>query len=94
MRTVTIECDCGRKVRCEDFTNRCRCGQFFNYAGQRLAPPSQWGDETGESFDDDGQQVIDGDYSGPDECPYHGATLTSQPYTHCYECDWQPFGSY
>jgi uncharacterized Zn finger protein (UPF0148 family) len=33
------------------------CGQQYNSFGQRLAPPSQWGEETGESY---------GDIVGPD----------------------------
>jgi hypothetical protein len=66
----TIKCDCGASVVCEGFTNVCgRCGAFYNFSGQQLAHPSQWGDETGESFDDNGNYVIgsgDPDYGDLD----------------------------
>lgn len=51
-----LQCDCGAKheiwdhhdITCE------RCGESYNSAGQKLAPRSQWGEETGESaFDYD-----------------------------------------
>ena len=56
----TCECDyCGSTVMLPDgMTNRCQnCGEFYNGAGQQLAHPSQWGEETGESFDDFGNQT-------------------------------------
>ena len=45
-------CECGRDVWCEGFTSTCICGADYNWAGQRLAPREQWGEETGESLDD------------------------------------------
>ena len=47
-----ITCACGRKVWCEGFTNTCECGADYNWNGTRLAPRSQWGEETGETADD------------------------------------------
>ena len=44
--------DCGRKVWLERFTNTCDCGADFNMSGQRLAPREQWGEETGETWQD------------------------------------------
>lgn len=41
-------CDCGRKVSLPNFTNTCRCGRSYNWAGQRLSARSCWGEETGE----------------------------------------------
>lgn len=46
-------CDCGQKVWLSGFTNVCDgCGADYNFAGQRLAARSQWGEETGESLAD------------------------------------------
>jgi hypothetical protein len=45
-------CHCGREVVLDGFTNTCRCGSDYNFAGQALAPRSQWGEETGESLAD------------------------------------------
>jgi hypothetical protein len=60
-----IECRACEKELClnDGMTNRCECGVFYNGAGQQLAPPSQWGWETGETFNDDGVQIgfIDGE---------------------------------
>lgn len=47
-----FECDsCGQRWRdVSRFTLDCpRCGALYNGFGQRLADPSLWGDETGES---------------------------------------------
>ena len=44
-----LECDCGHNLELTAFTNTCVCGTDFNMSGQRLAPRSQWGEETGES---------------------------------------------
>jgi len=52
MGIKTIECGCGREVECYAFTNTCDCGREYNHAGQRLAPRSQWGEETGETAAD------------------------------------------
>ena len=52
-RTPAIgECSCGRHVALTGFTNTCDCGADYNMSGQRLAPRSQWGEETGETADD------------------------------------------
>lgn len=45
-------CPCGAEVDLGDFTNTCECGYDYNWAGQRLAPREQWGDETGETAAD------------------------------------------
>ena len=39
-------------MTCSGFTNTCLCGADYNMSGQRLAPRSQWGEETGETADD------------------------------------------
>lgn len=44
--------DCGREVALTGFTNTCECGADYNMSGSRLAPRSQWGEETGESISD------------------------------------------
>lgn len=47
-----IRC-CGVELVCDAFTNTCdHCGADYNFAGQLLAPRSQWGEETGESWMD------------------------------------------
>ena len=53
------KCNCGRSVKLDDpMTNQCdRCGAFYNGFGQRLSPPRFWGEETGEQFDNRGQQA-------------------------------------
>lgn len=53
LREVEIKCDCGNVIDGRAFTNTCdRCGADYNNAGQRLAPRSQWGEETGEHWTD------------------------------------------
>lgn len=48
----TITC-CGMDLVCSRFTNTCGgCGRDYNFAGQLLAPRSQWGEETGETAAD------------------------------------------
>lgn len=49
-----LECDCGEQVWLSHImTNTCdKCGADYNLSGQRLAPRSQWGEETGESLTD------------------------------------------
>lgn len=55
-------CDvCNAKVVLDEDPCRCKCGAFYNLSGQRLAHPSQWGEETGERFNDDGQYIGGGD---------------------------------
>lgn len=51
---AVLLCDCGNEVDLEfSLTNTCdKCGTDYNMSGQRLAPRSQWGEETGESFAD------------------------------------------
>lgn len=45
-----IRC-CGSDVACDDFTNTCsHCGADYNFNGDRLAPRSEWGEETGEHW--------------------------------------------
>lgn len=47
------ECEkCGEQVSLYGFTNTCECGADYNMSGQRLAPRSQWGEETGENVSD------------------------------------------
>ena len=47
-----LKCDyCGEVVYLDGFTNSCSCSDY-NMSGQRLAPRSQWGEETGESVSD------------------------------------------
>lgn len=61
----SFKCHCGRQVHLDRSDYRCPCGQWYNAFGQRLAPPSQWGEETGERFDERGNYVIgsgDDDY--------------------------------
>lgn len=44
---------CGRVIVLSDFTNTCEaCGADYNKNGSRLAPRSQWGEETGEAWFD------------------------------------------
>lgn len=45
-------CTCGREVGLAHFTNTCDCGADYNFAGQELAPRSQWGEETSEQLCD------------------------------------------
>ena len=45
-----VRCPCGEDVDCQSFTNECDCGADYNFNGTRLAPRSQWGEETGESW--------------------------------------------
>jgi glycyl-tRNA synthetase (class II) len=47
-----VKCSCGQEVSCDSFTNTCRCGADYNFSGTRLAPRSQWGEETGEHWTD------------------------------------------
>lgn len=47
---TVIECDCGEELECHNFTNTCKCGKDYNFAGQQLASRDQWGEETGEHW--------------------------------------------
>ena len=58
-RPMAIRCECGSELELYDpMTNECGCGRFFNGSGQALSHPSNWGKETGESFDDHGTQIL------------------------------------
>ena len=44
-------CICHRKITLYSaWENECDCGALYNGFGQHLAPRSQWGEETGETF--------------------------------------------
>jgi len=49
-----IKCDCGKRFDYDDsWMNTCpHCGADYDGNGNRLAPRSQWGYETGESLSD------------------------------------------
>lgn len=48
---AVLKCDCETHIELADFTNTCeKCGADYNFAGQRLAPREQWGEETGEHW--------------------------------------------
>lgn len=55
-RYYVCECkNCKKEVYIDryDFTNTCEhCGTDYNGQGSELAPRSQWGEETGESWMD------------------------------------------
>ena len=47
-----VKC-CGTWLMCDAFTNTCgKCGADYNMNADRLAPRSQWGEETGETYAD------------------------------------------
>jgi hypothetical protein len=46
---ATGRCAC-RRIVVLDGDASCDCGRIYNQSGQELAHPSQWGEETGESF--------------------------------------------
>ena len=46
------QCDCGRKVYLDSFTNTCDCGIDYNMSGDRLASREFWGEETNEHWSD------------------------------------------
>lgn len=57
-KSAVLKCDCGRELSLDDcMTNECTCGAFYNGSGQRLSDPSNWGEETGESFDSHGRYI-------------------------------------
>lgn len=48
-----VKCDCGTEILCRNFTNTCEnCETDYNFSGQKLADRSQWGEETGENWQD------------------------------------------
>jgi hypothetical protein len=58
---MIITCGCGETVELQDsWYNICLCGQGYNGGGQRLEPPALWGEETGEAFDDSGNDIAGG----------------------------------
>lgn len=53
MSAAIGKCPCGRLVTLESHVeNACGCGRNYNTFGQELAPHSQWGEETGETYSD------------------------------------------
>lgn len=60
-----LKCDCGRELQLDSCAipdyNRCECGRGYNNSGQELAPPSQWGEETGERFGANGEYLGGGE---------------------------------
>ncbi len=51
-------CECGAHVELYGFTNTCeRCGRDYNSSGQLLGSREFWGEETGESFNDEGRYI-------------------------------------
>jgi hypothetical protein len=49
-QTIHIKC-CEAWLECNRFTVTCdSCGADYNQSGHRLAPRSQWGEETGEPW--------------------------------------------
>ena len=57
---ATGRCVCGAVV-CMDGDVKCDCGRWYNTFGQELRPPREWGEETGERFDDNGNYIGGGD---------------------------------
>ena len=50
--SASLEC-CGERLSLGRFTNTCgSCGADYDGNGNRLAPRSQWGEETGETWND------------------------------------------
>lgn len=48
-----VKCSCGEEIVCINFTNTCeKCEKDYNFAGVELAERSQWGEETGERWQD------------------------------------------
>ena len=54
-----IVCGCGEKLHCHAFTNTCKCGRDYNWNGTMLAPREQWGEETGETW----EEIIEVDHN-------------------------------
>jgi len=54
-----IKCTCSRHLTLHSsLSNKCECGRFYNGSGQLLSHPRNWGEETGERFDDNGQLIL------------------------------------
>jgi hypothetical protein len=57
-----IKCSCGKTLYLDDpMTNECSCGRFYNGFGNALSHPRNWGEETGEYFDDHGNYLGGGE---------------------------------
>jgi hypothetical protein len=58
-----MTCDCGNELffRPGGDCTCAKCGDSYNSAGQKLAPRSQWGEETGETAEDYDRGVADPD---------------------------------
>jgi len=64
-----IICECGEVIETNSWNRvnnfgdfKCeKCGNLYNSGGQKLAPVSQWGEETGERFSGDGYYVGGGE---------------------------------
>lgn len=47
------ECSCGALVTLASNSNQCeKCRTWYNFAGQQLTDPKEWGEETGEHWSD------------------------------------------
>ena len=59
-----MKCVCGEhlEVYSSGDVNCPKCDRWFNFVGQELRPPCEWGEETGERFDDFGNYIGGGDY--------------------------------
>lgn len=61
MEPAILECNCGNHIELDGDECCDKCGQWYNSSGQALRHPSQWGEETGEYFDDHGHYIGGGD---------------------------------
>jgi len=61
---ATAQCRCGHVITLDGDAPCGSCGQWHNAFGQELRPPREWGEETGERFDDNGNYIGGGD----DDC--------------------------
>jgi hypothetical protein len=62
VRPAIVRCACGRDHELWDVvTNEVGCGRFYNGSGAELRHPREWGEETGERFDDHGNYIGGGD---------------------------------
>jgi len=60
-----IKC-CSQELYCDGFTNTCpKCGQDYNWGGERLASRQLWGEETGEHWADVANLSFDEDIDCP-----------------------------
>jgi len=64
VQRTEVTCRCGAKtVITSDLGDPCSggCGQWFNFGGQPIRPPEEWGEETGERFGRNGEYLGGGD---------------------------------